>query len=150
MDVTCFERDQRYKLTSQIELLDRKGRPFVCDPNQSWGNPFFCPLFSIKLIQTGDKGTIYLRNQSPYSWHKDGYNLYESVFTVDADMAGAEKAYLMLFGPHKTISIALKNVTLEVYEPVQPDCIDFIANGDAEVRISKPVKTFFIYFHQSN
>lgn len=133
LDISCLVREQRYKIEAQLELLDEEGNSFVCELNLNWGNPKYCPLFSIQLIKTGGVSWKYLQNESPYSWSDDGYNLYENIFTADVDLATAEKAYLYIYGPKAGVSIAMKNVKLEPYVAPENDCSEFVKNGNAEV-----------------
>jgi len=132
LNSTCLVEGKRYEFKAQTKLLTADGQPFVCTKSKGYLDPLACPLLGFEFNTNGTKYVKHHSNDDPSIYTANGWNPYRTVFTLTHELATAQKAYFFLHGPAPGIGIIIDRVSMNLYEPPKPNCVQLVSNNNAE------------------
>merc|ERR1712071_151882 len=110
----CLVEGRQYEFLADFKLLDEMngGTPVACKRNVPWGDPDYCPLLSIMLMDDNGSAAapVNLQNADPSTWFASEFNRYHTTFTVTAEMVAAYEVYIMFKGPRPGVTMLFDNV----------------------------------------
>jgi len=140
IDLGCLVLGRQYEFTAKFKLLDENNNmaPYHCRNDVAWGDPLLCPIFAITMIDSAGNpvnAQNYL-NIDPSTIIAENFNNYRAIFTVDAAMATATEARVLIKGPRAGIATLMDDIAINLYEPPEYDCDTMIPSGDFEVSVA--------------
>ena len=139
LDLGCLVLGRQYKFTAKFKLLDEdnNNEPYHCRKDVAWGDPLFCPMVAITMIDSNGvpANAQNYHNEDPTTIIAEEFNNYSAIFTVTEEMATAIEAHILIKGPRAGVATLFDDVEINLYEPPEYGCDEMVPDGDFEVSV---------------